>query len=86
MTFRYKNVYLENTATIAGPYEAKGPLSKTFDKTFDDLYYGEKSWEQAEAKVLEDTIGVLFKKSKKKRDDIDLMISGDLMNQITSSC
>ena len=31
MTFKFKNVYLENTATIAGPYEAKGPLKKYFD-------------------------------------------------------
>jgi len=86
MTFRYNNVYLENTSTIAGPYEKKGPLSKSFDKTFDDLYYGQKSWEQAEAKVLEDSISLLFEKSRKKQTDIDVMISGDLMNQITSSC
>jgi len=86
MTFEYKNVYLKDTATIAGPYEAKGPLSKTFDKTFKDLYYGEKSWELAEAKVLEDTISLLLKKTNQKNTDIDVMLSGDLMNQITSSC
>lgn len=86
MTFQYKNVYLNNTATIAGPYEAKGPLGKTFDKTFQDLYYGEKSWELAESKVLEDTIGLLLKKSNTKKEDVDVMLSGDLMNQITSSC
>ncbi len=86
MTFRYKNVYLNNTATIAGPYEAKGPLGKTFDKTFQDLYYGEKSWELAESKVLEDTIGLLLKKSNTKKEEVDVMLSGDLMNQITSSC
>lgn len=67
MTFKYNNVYLENTATIAGPYEAKGPLAKTFDKTFSDLYYGQKSWEQAEAKVLEDTLSLLLKKSEKNK-------------------
>ena len=86
MTFQYKNVYLENTATIAGPYEAKGPLAKYFDVTFDDLYYGEKSWEQAEAKMLEDTLELLLQKSKTKKENIDVVISGDLMNQITSSC
>ena len=86
MTFKYDNVYLENTSTIAGPYEKKGPLSNTFDKTFDDLYYGQKSWEMAEAKVLEDSISLLLEKSKKEQSDIDVMISGDLMNQITSSC
>lgn len=86
MTFKYDNVYLENASTIAGPYEKKGPLAKSFDKTFDDLYYGQKSWEQAEAKVLEDSILMLLKKSKREQNDIDVIISGDLMNQITSSC
>jgi len=86
MTFRYRNVFVDNTATVAGPYEAKGPLKKYFDKTFDNLYHGEKSWEMAEAKVLEDSIQLLLNKSKKKKEDIDIIISGDLMNQITSSC
>lgn len=86
MTFKFKNVYLENTSTIAGPYEAKGPLKKYFDVTFDDLYYGQKSWEQAETKILEDALELLLSKSKTKKEDVDVVISGDLMNQITSSC
>ncbi len=86
MTFKYNNVFIENAATVAGPYEANGPLKKFFDKTFDNLYNGEKSWETAEAKVLEDSIKILLKKTNKKEDDIDVIISGDLMNQITSSC
>ncbi len=86
MTFKYDNVYIENTSTVAGPYEAKGPLKKYFDKTFDDLYNKEKSWELAEAKSLEDAIATLLKKSKLNKKDIDCIISGDLLNQITSSC
>lgn len=86
MTFKYNNVFIENAATVAGPYEANGPLKKFFDKTFDNLYNGEKSWETAEAKVLEDSIKILLKKTNKKEDNIDVIISGDLMNQITSSC
>lgn len=86
MTFKYDNVYVENTSTVAGPYEAKGPLKKYFDKTFDDLYNKEKSWELAEAKSLEDAIATLLKKSKLNKKDIDCIISGDLLNQITASC
>ena len=52
MTFEYRNVFIDETSTVAGPYEAKWPLKKYFDKTFDNLYNGEKSWETAEAKVL----------------------------------
>ena len=51
MTFEYRNVFIDEASTVAGPYEAKGPLKKYFDKTFDNLYHGEKSWETAEAKV-----------------------------------
>lgn len=86
MTFKYNNVFIDNTSTIAGPYEAKGPLSKYFDKTFTDLYNGEKSWELAEAKILEESIDKVLEKSNKNKEDIDIIISGDLMNQITSSC
>ena len=39
MTFKYNQVFVEDAATIAGPYEAKGPLKKYFDQTFDNLYH-----------------------------------------------
>jgi len=86
MTQKYNNVYVNDTATIAGPYEKKGPLSKYFDKTFNNSYYGEKSWETAESKILEDTIKLILEKTNKNKEEIDLVISGDLLNQITSSC
>ena len=86
MTFKYNNVYLEETSTVVGPYEYKGPLSNSFDKVYDDLYIGEKSFEQAEVKLLEDSISVLLNKSNKEKEDIDVIISGDLQNQITASC
>lgn len=86
MTINYKNVYVGDASTIAGVYEAEGPLKKYFDKTYTkDLYFGEKSWEKAEIKLLRDSISLLLKKSKLKEKDIDLIISGDLQNQIATS-
>ncbi len=86
MTNTYKNVYIENTATIAGIYEHEGPLAKYFDKTYTkDLYFGEKSWEKAEIKLLKDTISLILDKTNKKDSDVNLIISGDLQNQIASS-
>ena len=32
MTFKYENVYINETSTVVGPYEYKGPLSKYYDK------------------------------------------------------
>ena len=86
MTFEYKNVYVLSSSTVAGPYEAKGPLSSTFDKVFDNLYYGEKTWEKAEIKALEDSIKIVLEKADLKQEKLDLIISGDLLNQITASC
>ena len=86
MTFNYKNVYLEESSTIAGMYEAKGPLKDYYDKTYKkDLYFGENSWEKAEIKLLKDSIFILLEKIKKKDSDIDLIISGDLINQLSTS-
>ncbi len=85
MTFQYKNVYINETATITGPYEKKGPLHSYFDKSYDELYFGTKTWEDAESKLLEESVDMLLSKIKKTRFDIDLLISGDLLNQIASS-
>ena len=43
MTFKYNNVYINNTSTVAGLYESKGPFGKLFDKTYKDFYFGEKT-------------------------------------------
>ena len=86
MTTKYNNVYLKNTATIAGIYESNGPIKKYFDKCYTkDLYFGSNSWEKAEIKLLKETINLLLKKEKIKDKDIDLIISGDLQNQISAS-
>lgn len=85
MTFKYKNVYINDTSTITGPYEQKGPLGNYFDKSYYDFYFGTKTFEQAESKLIEDSIDLLLSKINKTRFDIDLMISGDLLNQIVAS-
>lgn len=85
MTFKYNNVYINETSTITGPYENKGPLSKYFDKSYDDFYFGMKTWEQAESKMLEESVDMLLKKIDKTRFNIDVQMSGDLLNQIVAT-
>ena len=85
MTFKYNNVYIKDTSTIAGPYEKKGPLKKYFDKTYNDLYFGEDSWEKAEIKLVKDSLGMIVKKTGVSKGDIDLVLGGDLLNQIAAS-
>lgn len=85
MTFFYDKVYLDEVACVCGPYEKKGPLRKYFDKTYDDLYMGEDSFEKAEIKLVRDSLVLIQKKSGVLKNDIDLVIGGDLLNQITAS-
>lgn len=85
MTFSFDNVYVDNTSCVVGPYEKKGPIGKKFDKCYDDLYIGEKSYEDAEVRLVEDSVDILLKKTKKKRTDIDIVLGGDLLNQICAT-
>jgi len=85
MTIKYDNVYVKETSTVAGKYESEGPLSKCFDKTYNDFYMGEKSFEQGEIRMILDNTSILLNKANMNKEDIDLFISGDLINQITPS-
>ncbi len=85
MTFSYDNVYINETSTITGPYEKNGPLNHYFDKSYDDLYFGAKTWEQAETKLIEESVDILLDKINKTKDLINVHIGGDLSNQISST-
>ena len=85
MTFKYNNVYINDTATVTGPYEGNGPLSKYYDKSYNDLYFNTKSWELAEIKLIEESIDILLNKVGKTKFEIDTLISGDLLNQIVAT-
>ena len=86
MTFYFKNTYIDECSTVCGPYEKSGPLRRYFDKSYKDLYFGEDSWEKAEIKLVKDALVMILKKSGYKKEEIDLVIGGDLLNQISASC
>lgn len=71
--------------SIVGPKEAEGPLCKYFDQTLDDEFWGEKSWEKAESKIIKENVSSLITKSGIATNEIDLVIAGDLLNQCISS-
>ena len=72
-------------ASIVGPKEAQGPLSKYFDNTLDDEFWGEKTWEKAESKIIKETVNLVINKSGISIDDFDCLFAGDLLNQCISS-
>lgn len=73
------------TSSIVGPKEMQGPLANYFDAHIKDVYFDEKSFEKAESKMLESCINNLFIKSGINEQDIDVIFSGDLLNQCISS-
>lgn len=85
MTIKFNNVFVNDASTVAGPYESKGPLGNYFDKGYGDLYMGAKTWEQAEIKMLGDSVDILLNKTKVLKDNVDLFLSGDLLNQLVAS-
>ena len=86
MTVKFNNVYVGDSYTIASVYEKDGPINNCFDKVYDkDLYYGEKTFEAAEEKLLYDSIEMLMTKLNLSDKNIDYVISGDLQNQIAAT-
>ena len=78
-------VTILNTASIVGPKEKAGPLSKYFDQCLEDEFWGEKSWEKAESKFVKETINTAVSKSNIASTDLDFCLAGDLLNQCISS-
>lgn len=85
MTNKYDNVYINEVSTVTGSYEMNGPFNKLYDKSYNDFYFGEKSFETAESRLIDESVDILLNKIGKTRFQIDLHISGDLMNQLVSS-
>lgn len=73
------------TATIAGPKECAGIVGKYVDKQLADDRFGEDTFEKAECKMLTYAIEHAIENAGKERDEIDALISGDLLNQIISA-
>ena len=85
-TIKFDNpITIAETASIVGPKEADGPLAQYFDKCLEDEFWGEKSWEKAESKMIKETVNMSVDKSGLSINDIDFCFAGDLLNQCISS-
>lgn len=72
-------------AAICGSKEKTGIIGEFADVALDDDMYGESTFEKAECKMLSNAISLAIEKADYTEKDIDLMISGDLLNQIISA-
>lgn len=80
-SMKFNNVYIKDSFTVAGPLESEGQIGK-FDLSMDDYYYGEKTFIDAEIKMQKVVIDNLLYRNKLGKK-MDLILGGDLSNQIT---
>ena len=73
------------TGTIAGPKESAGIVGKYVDKTLTDDMFGESTYEKAECKMLTYAINQAIANAGETQQSVDLLVSGDLLNQIISA-
>ena len=72
-------------ASVGGKKESEGPLGKYFDHTSKDTYFGQKTWELAEMRMQQLAMQTVISKAELRPKDIDLVVSGDLLNQCIGS-
>lgn len=73
------------SACVVGPKEGRGPLSDGFDRILSDSLNRESSYEAAESKMLSEACDISLEKAGIDKEMIDVMLGGDLLNQILST-
>lgn len=85
-TFKIENyVGVSGYSSIVGDKEKKGPLGHCFENYSEDEYFGQETFEKAEAFMQREVIRDVIEKAKTKPEDIDFIYAGDLLNQCTGS-
>ena len=85
-SFRLSNgVYFKSGYTIVGKKEEDGNFSGNFDLVLKNDLWGEKSYEKAECKMHREAISGAIAKANLTRDDVDIMLAGDLLNELSAS-
>lgn len=72
-------------ASVVGKKEGDGPLAGSFDMVSQDPYFGEKTWEQGEKRLQQLALQTLVSKAGMELNQLDLVCSGDLLNQCIGS-
>jgi len=78
-------VKIESYAGVAGKKEGDGPLGSHFDKVIEDSHFGKDTWEKAESRFQLEAVRLAVQKAGITKEDIDVICSGDLINQCISS-
>ena len=85
LTIFFKGTYLQSGASVSGPREKESEVSSFIDYSFDDICADERSGELGEIKMVKKALSILLNKRKDLKDEIDLCLGGDLLNQCAVS-
>ena len=86
-----QTVYFKNepriiaTSTVAGTKECRGIIGRYVETALSDDMYGESTFEKAECKMLSKVIDGAISNAGLDREEVDMIVSGDLLNQIISA-
>lgn len=72
--------------TLVGPREGKGPYAVEFHEIISDDTLGQKTAEKTERLMLELALEKALAQHNTNINDVQFLIAGDLLNQITTSC
>ncbi|WMJ81204.1 stage V sporulation protein AD [Clostridium sp. MB40-C1] len=73
------------TTSVVGPKEGEGPLKDYFDIILQDDLDGKDSYEKAESSLLYRAVSETINKANLKEEDINYLVAGDLLNQLSAS-
>ena len=68
-------------ASVVGRMEGSGPLGGSFDLVNEDSFFGQATWEQAEARMQAEALELALQKGGLTAEDVDCVFAGDLLNQ-----
>lgn len=80
-----KPIYVIGRMSVVGENEGKGPLKDYFNVVVADDKMNEKCFEKAEIDMLQLSLEGAIKNANISESQLDCMVGGDLLNQITSS-
>ena len=71
--------------SVVGVKESQGPVARYFHRCEVDDKMGEKTFERAEIRMFDTAVRGALRDALLTAEDVDLFISGDLLNQMTTS-
>ncbi len=71
------------TGIVGGPFEKEGMLTDDFDHLYEDLWLEQDSYEKAHRILFEKACQTALEKSGIEKEQVQFVLGGDLINQIT---